>query len=153
MKITLSVIKADIGSIAGHIRPSIGLMEAVRGYVEKEKNKIIRDYYISSTGDDVAILLSHQEGVGSSAVHKLAWDAFICGTEKAKEQGLYGAGQDLLNDAFSGNVKEWGRRARRWNLQKGKRNRSFCSPRTKRTRERITCRFTWVSPIRCTVPA
>ena len=25
----------------------------------------------------------------------------------AKEEGLYGAGQDLLKDAFSGNVKGW----------------------------------------------
>ena len=42
------------------------------------------------------------------AVHKLAWDAFISGTETAKEQGLYGAGQDLLADSFSGNVKGLG---------------------------------------------
>lgn len=108
MKITLSVIKADIGSIAGHIRPSGALMEAVRSHIDREKGRLIRDYYVCSTGDDVAILFSHREGPGSAAVHKLAWDAFLCGTEKAREQGLYGAGQDLLSDAFSGNVKGLG---------------------------------------------
>jgi fructose 1,6-bisphosphate aldolase/phosphatase len=32
----------------------------------------------------------------------------VAGTEVAKEQGLYGAGQDILKDAFSGNVKGMG---------------------------------------------
>jgi fructose 1,6-bisphosphate aldolase/phosphatase len=46
--------------------------------------------------------------VGSDKIHKLAWDAFLAGTKIAKEQGLYGAGQDLLKDAFLGNVKGMG---------------------------------------------
>ncbi|RTZ91998.1 MAG: fructose 1,6-bisphosphatase, partial [Deltaproteobacteria bacterium] len=41
-------------------------------------------------------------------IHKLAWDAFLAGTDVAKGQGLYGAGQDLLKDSFSGNVKGMG---------------------------------------------
>jgi len=36
------------------------------------------------------------------------WDAFTVGTKAAKGQGLYGAGQDLLKDAFSGNVRGMG---------------------------------------------
>jgi fructose 1,6-bisphosphate aldolase/phosphatase len=34
----------------------------------------------------------------------VTWDAFTEGTKVAKEEGLYGAGQDLLKHAFSGNV-------------------------------------------------
>jgi fructose 1,6-bisphosphate aldolase/phosphatase len=41
-------------------------------------------------------------------IHKMAWDAFMAGTQVAKEEGLYGAGQDLLKDSFSGNVKGMG---------------------------------------------
>ncbi|HHX87724.1 MAG TPA: fructose 1,6-bisphosphatase [Firmicutes bacterium] len=108
MKITLSVIKADVGSIAGHIKPSRALLEEVEECISKELGSMIIDYYISHTGDDVAILLTHQGGVGNEQVHKLAWDAFICGTGRAKQQGLYGAGQDLLVDSFSGNVKGMG---------------------------------------------
>lgn len=108
MKTTLSVIKADIGSIAGHIKPSRELIEAVKGCVEQKVGSLISDYYIGSTGDDVAILFCHNKGMGYEELHKLAWDAFLCGTEKAKDQGLYGAGQDLLADAFSGNVKGMG---------------------------------------------
>ena len=32
----------------------------------------------------------------------------MAGTEVAKKEGLYGAGQDLLKDSFSGNVKGMG---------------------------------------------
>mgnify|MGYP001452691429 FL=1 len=108
MKVTPSVIKADIGSIGGHIKPSERLIKRVAEYIEDEGKGIINDFFVSHTGDDVAILFSHSHGVGNEAVHKLAWDAFVAGTAIAKEQGLYGAGQDLLKDAFSGNVKGMG---------------------------------------------
>jgi len=108
MKITLSVIKADIGSIGGHLRPSKALMETVNKHLEDKSGSLVLDYRISNTGDDIAILFSHQEGIGSSAIHELAWDAFIAGTAKAREEGLYGAGQDLLKDSFSGNIKGLG---------------------------------------------
>jgi fructose 1,6-bisphosphate aldolase/phosphatase len=104
MKLTLSVIKADIGSIGGHIRPSRELLECVRRHVQAEKSLLI-DSYISATGDDIALLMTHGLGVGAEKIHKLAWDAFTAGTEAARRQGLYGAGQDLLKDAFSGNVR------------------------------------------------
>jgi fructose 1,6-bisphosphate aldolase/phosphatase len=108
MKITLSVIKADIGSIGGHLCPSKALLETVRGHIDEHGQGLILDRYISHTGDDIAILMTHTLGVGHEAIHKLAWDAFITGTATAKAQGLYGAGQDLLKDAFSGNVRGMG---------------------------------------------
>lgn len=38
-------------------------------------------------------------------MHRLACEAFQVGIEVAKKQGLYGAGQDLLKDTFSENVR------------------------------------------------
>jgi len=108
MKTTLSVIKADIGSIGGHVAPSKRLLETVETYVHKNGLGLVTDYNISHTGDDIAILMAHTLGVGNEAIHKLAWNAFRTGTDIAKEQGLYGAGQDLLKEAFSGNVKGMG---------------------------------------------
>ena len=108
MKVTLSVLKADIGSIGGHIKPSDAIIEEVRNFVKNDGKEFIIDAYISHTGDDIAILCSHDRGVSDEKVHKLAWDAFTAGTEMAKKQGLYGAGQDLLKDAFSGNIKGMG---------------------------------------------
>jgi fructose 1,6-bisphosphate aldolase/phosphatase len=108
MKITISAIKADIGSIGGHIKPSEKLLKTVEDYVTEKGKGLLIDHMISFTGDDIAILCTHQQGVLNEKVHKLAWDAFKAGTEIAKAQGLYGAGQDLLKDAFSGNVKGLG---------------------------------------------
>jgi len=108
MKLTLSVIKADIGSVGGHIAPSRNLQATVASYIRNHGSNLVLDYYISHTGDDIAILMTHLRGEGDPAIHKLAWNAFVSGTEEAKEEGLYGAGQDLLKTAFSGNVHGMG---------------------------------------------
>lgn len=107
-KITLSVIKADIGSIGGHIKPSQRVLETVENSIKERGKGLIIDSYIGYTGDDIAILITHKKGILDKSVHKLCWDAFIGGTRIAKAQGLYGAGQDLLVEAFSGNVKGMG---------------------------------------------
>ena len=108
MKLTLSVIKADIGSIGGHIAPSHRLLEAVRGHVREHGRGLLIDSHVGHTGDDIAILMTHTRGVANEHVHELAWNAFVTGTRVARAQGLYGAGQDLLKDAFSGNVRGMG---------------------------------------------
>lgn len=108
MKTTLSVIKADIGSIGGHVAPSQHLVETVRTYIGKRAPGLLLDHYISHTGDDIAILMTHTGGENNEDIHKLAWDAFRAGTDAARAEGLYGAGQDLLKDAFSGNVRGMG---------------------------------------------
>lgn len=107
MKITVSVIKADVGGIGGHTKPSDGLIKAIRDTVEKSKHLLI-DYYIGYCGDDTHIVISHTHGVDNEQIHKIVFDAFMAGTQVAKEEGLYGAGQDLLKDSFSGNVKGMG---------------------------------------------
>ena len=107
MKITVSVIKADVGGIGGHTLPSDGLLNAIRNTV-KNSGKLLIDHYIGYCGDDSHIVMTHTNGVNSKEVHQLAWDAFMAGTEVAKQEGLYGAGQDLLKDSFSGNIKGMG---------------------------------------------
>ncbi|MCV0366796.1 MAG: fructose-1,6-bisphosphatase [Nitrosopumilus sp.] len=107
MKITVSVIKADVGGVGGHTKPSDGLIEAIRNTV-KNSGDLLIDHYIGYCGDDTHIVMTHTHGVDNEKIHKLAWDAFMAGTQVAKEEGLYGAGQDLLKDSFSGNVKGMG---------------------------------------------
>ena len=63
MKTTLTVIKADIGSIGGHTAPSKLLEHAVRAYVTHNKCGLFADLYVSHTGDDIAILMAHDRGV------------------------------------------------------------------------------------------
>jgi len=108
VKITLSAIKADIGGVGGHTKPSDEVLRTVEGVVHSAKDNLLLDHYIGHSGDDIHIIMSHTKGIENKEIHKLAWDAFKQGTEVAKEQGLYGAGQDLLKDSFSGNVKGLG---------------------------------------------
>jgi fructose 1,6-bisphosphate aldolase/phosphatase len=106
--VTLTLGKADVGSIGGHIKPSALLLNEVRAYVEKNMKGIATDFFVSHTGDDIAVLLVHTLGKADKTIHQLLWDAFYVGAETARRQGLYGAGQDLLSDAFSGNIRGLG---------------------------------------------
>ncbi|MDN3517839.1 fructose 1,6-bisphosphatase [Aquisalimonas lutea] len=106
MRITLSLIKADVGSIGGHTQPSADMLAAVRERIDGAVHEgMIIDSYVSYTGDDIAILMSHTRGEDNAGVHELAWNAFLEATDRARRDGLYGAGQDLLADAPSGNVR------------------------------------------------
>lgn len=108
MKTTISVIKADLGAIGGHIKPSRALLDAVENHIKSKSKGLAIDWRITFTGDDIAILLTHNKGVENEKIHRLCWDAFIAGMKVAKEQGLYGAGQDLLKLEFKGTVKGLG---------------------------------------------
>lgn len=103
MKITLTAIKADVGSIGGHITPGQKLIKTVTEFVDQ--HELLIDSRIFNTGDDIAILMTHEHGADDPQIHELAWDAFKKASRVASELGLYGAGQDLLVSAFSGNVK------------------------------------------------
>ncbi len=108
-KVTLSVIKADIGSLAGHhkVHPDT-ILAASRVLVEAKKQGVIKSFYVTHVGDDLQLIMTHFKGVDSPEVHEVAWKAFQEATKVAKELGLYAAGQDLLSDAFSGNVRGMG---------------------------------------------
>ncbi|MCE4603011.1 MAG: fructose-1,6-bisphosphatase [Desulfurococcales archaeon] len=108
-RVTISVIKADIGSLAGHhkVHPDT-ILAASRVLVEAKKNGKIKSFYVTHVGDDLQLIMTHFKGVDSPEIHEIAWNAFKEATKVAKELGLYAAGQDLLSDAFSGNVRGMG---------------------------------------------
>ncbi|WP_454516440.1 fructose 1,6-bisphosphatase [Bosea thiooxidans] len=106
MRITVSVIKADVGSVGGHTKPSPRMLDSVKAEVSQAiESGLLIDGFVCHTGDDIAILMSHMRSSGSRDVHQFAWNTFLAATAIAKTSGLYGAGQDLLVDAPSGNVR------------------------------------------------
>ncbi|MDI3534882.1 MAG: fructose 1,6-bisphosphate aldolase/phosphatase [Thermosediminibacterales bacterium] len=107
-KITLTVIKADVGGFVGHSEVHPALLEKAQDYLEQNSNGLLIDFYVTHVGDDINLIMTHEKGVDSPDIHSLAWDAFKAATEVAKQLKLYGAGQDLLHDAFSGNIKGMG---------------------------------------------
>ncbi len=106
MKVTLSLIKADVGSVGGHTEPTPDMMQAAKDAVQKAiKKGLLIDGLVTHTGDDIALLMSHTHGKDNKEVHQFAWNTFLKATDLANECGCYGAGQDLLADAPSSNVR------------------------------------------------
>ncbi|MEM1942537.1 MAG: fructose-1,6-bisphosphate aldolase/phosphatase [Candidatus Caldarchaeum sp.] len=110
MRTTISVIKADVGSVAGHHKPHSKMLEmAAYKLREAEETGVINSGYATHCGDDIVLVMTHFRGEDNPEVHGLAWNIFKEVADKvAKPFKLYGAGQDLLSDAFSGNVKGLG---------------------------------------------
>jgi fructose 1,6-bisphosphate aldolase/phosphatase len=105
-KVTISVIKADVGSIGGHTMPSAALVARAKELVAgKVKDGTLIDGMVTYTGDDIALIMSHPHGSGAPVVHEFSWATFKAATAIAQTEGNYGAGQDLLVDAPSGNVR------------------------------------------------
>ena len=104
--LTISAIKADVGSIGGHTCPSTQMLEQSKSQLaEAVEHGTLLDYDVTYTGDDICLLMIHPYGSGYAEIHNLAWSIFTKAANIAKDEGLYGAGQDLLKDAPSGNVR------------------------------------------------
>ena len=105
-KVTVSVIKADVGSVVGHSRPHPSMMEAAKDILtDAQKQGVIEDFYVTRVGDDINLFMTHYKGENNKDVHGAAWECFQKAAKIAKSMKLYAAGQDILTDAFSGNVK------------------------------------------------
>ena len=108
-KITLSVIKADVGGFVGHSSFHPALFDTAKEKLSTAKSKgVVIDFHVIRCGDDLELIMTHEKGCDNKTIHELAWNTFTACTEVAKELKLYGAGQDLLKDAFSGTVKGMG---------------------------------------------
>ncbi len=109
MRTTVSVIKADVGSLAGHHTVPDVIIDFAKTNLERGKKAgLIADFFVTNCGDDLELIMSHTKGEDSPKIHEFAWKTFQGAAKKAKELKLYAAGQDLLVEAFSGNVKGMG---------------------------------------------
>jgi fructose 1,6-bisphosphate aldolase/phosphatase len=105
-KVTISAIKADVGGYVGHsdIHPEMAA-RARELVADAVAGGLLIDGRVAACGDDVNLVMTHEHGVDAEAVHRFAWETFIELTDVANRLHLYGAGQDLLADSFSGNVR------------------------------------------------
>ncbi len=105
----IKATKADVGGVGGHVVAA----EEVKGIITKfvlENNSyggepIFSSLMVTHTGDDVAVTGIMSEKTPMEVVDGLMWDALKLGADKAAELGLYGPGQDLVADAFTGNLR------------------------------------------------
>jgi len=104
--ITISVIKADVGGFVGHSASHPDIIKLADSLLKK--SNLLVDYHVTVCGDDLELIMTHKKGESNKQIHELAWNTFLKCTELAKKLKLYGAGQDLLKDTFSGNIKGMG---------------------------------------------
>src|SRR5438445_3051413 len=105
----IKATKADVGGVGGHVVAA----EEVKSIIAKfvlENNAvngapIVTALIVTPTGDEIAVTGIMTDSVDMSVVDELMWDALQEGAHKAAELGLYGPGQDLVADAFTGNLR------------------------------------------------
>lgn len=85
-------------------------IEVAQASLDKaRKDGLIVDFFVTHAGDDLELIMTHRKGEDDKRIHQLAWSTFQEVTDKvSKPLKLYGAGQDLLADSFSGNIKGMG---------------------------------------------
>lgn len=101
--------KADVGGVGGHVVAADEVKSVVAKFVldnnAYQGRPIYSSLVVTHTGDDVAVTGIIDEHADPSVVDRLLWDALQAGADKATELGLYGPGQDLVADAFTGNLR------------------------------------------------
>jgi len=105
----IKATKADVGGVGGHVVAADEVKSAITQFVLENNSfrgePIFTSLIVTHTGDDVAVTGIMAETVDMTVVDELMWDALQLGADKAKELGLYGPGQDLVADAFTGNLR------------------------------------------------
>ncbi len=98
-----------MGGVGGHVVAAEEVKAVIAKFVLEnngyQDDPIFTSLMITHTGDDVGITGIMSETVPMEVVDELLWDALIEGSAKATELGLYGPGQDLTADAFTGNLR------------------------------------------------
>jgi fructose 1,6-bisphosphate aldolase/phosphatase len=106
---TLSIIKADTGGYVGHTAVHPAMIETAESRIAAARDEgLLIDGQVATCGDDLSLIMTHEQGSDAQVIHSFAWDVFAATTDVANELGLYGAGQDILSDAFSGNLRGMG---------------------------------------------
>jgi fructose 1,6-bisphosphate aldolase/phosphatase len=105
----LKATKCDVGGVGGHVVAADEVKGVVARFILQNNayhgEPIFSSLMITHTGDDVGITGIMSEKVPMEVVDELLWDALTEGSAKASELGLYGPGQDLIADAFTGNLR------------------------------------------------
>ncbi|OGL20385.1 MAG: hypothetical protein A3G97_02120 [Candidatus Rokubacteria bacterium RIFCSPLOWO2_12_FULL_69_21] len=108
----IKATKADVGGVGGHVVAAEEVKSAIGKFVLDNNlfqgEPIFTSLMVTHTGDDVAVTGIMTERTPMSVVDELMWDALKLGADKATELGLYGPGQDLIADAFTGNLRGTG---------------------------------------------
>ncbi|MFQ5737176.1 MAG: fructose 1,6-bisphosphatase [Thermodesulfobacteriota bacterium] len=108
-KLTLSVMTADVGGFIGHVSSHPELVDTAkeRLYTAREKG-VIRDFYVLRCGDDIGLIMAHENGCASRTVHELAWNTFTACRKTSVELKLYAPERGISKEVFTGTLQQMG---------------------------------------------
>lgn len=101
--VTLSIVKADTGNFVGYTAVHPAMVAEAEAALGRARGELLIDGQVATCGEDLSLIMTQGHGIDAAPVQRFAWDLFAATTRIAKDLGLYGAGQDILSDAFSGN--------------------------------------------------
>jgi hypothetical protein len=108
-KITLSVIKANVGGFVGNADTHEDVLEKARESLSKASSKgLLIDSWTAAAATTWRSMMTHEKGVESKDIHKLAWETFTACAEVAEKLHLYNPAQDLLLRDFNGTLRGLG---------------------------------------------
>jgi fructose 1,6-bisphosphate aldolase/phosphatase len=108
-RVTLSVIKADVGGFVGHTSMHPDVAKRARELVQKACSKgTLLDGWVGHVGDDLVMVLSHDYGAESKDIHKFGWDTLAVCAEVAERLKLHNPAQDLLEKTFTSTLRGLG---------------------------------------------
>lgn len=108
-RVTLSVMKAGVGGFVGHSGVHEDVLAKAKESLDKARSKgVILDSYVTSVGDDVELIMTHEKGDYARDIHKLSWDTFQACAEVARKLKLENPGEDLHAPEFGGNLRTLG---------------------------------------------
>ncbi|MFQ5829363.1 MAG: fructose 1,6-bisphosphatase, partial [Candidatus Methylomirabilia bacterium] len=105
----IKATKADVGGVGGHVVAAEEVKSVITKFILENNSfqgaPIFSSLMVTHTGDDVGVTGIMSEQTPMEVVDELLWDALSLGADEASELGLYGPGQDLVADAFTGNLR------------------------------------------------
>lgn len=106
LKLTLSVMTADVGGFVGHTSSHPEILDTAkeRLYTARETGTIA-DFHVLRCGDDLELILTHENGADNREVHSLAWNVFMACKEVAEELKLYASERGMLDELFTGKLR------------------------------------------------
>jgi len=124
-KITVSVIKADIGGWVGHsaIHPDL-IQNAQEKLATAKTSGSLVDYHVTACGDDLQLIVPPRDGVDCEAIHRLAWETFEAGTREPRTSIFMERGRTSSPTPSAEMSEAKGPARPKWNSLNGNRNRS-----------------------------
>lgn len=95
-KQTLCVVTADVGGFIGHVSSHPEILDTAKERLFNAREKgVITDFHVLRCGDDIGLVLIHEDGPGSAGVCGLLWNTLNACVAAARDLKLHKPSEDF----------------------------------------------------------